>query len=297
MINDTAFNNDSREILALLRLLEDPDPFIHQQVNRRLSEFGEKVLPLIDEIRNQESNSDQKLRLERLVHDLSEGHFELEIAERINTGIDSLVDLENAMFILSKFQNPTLDIQPFREYLNDLARKAYHHLASVHGERERVEAYLHYMFTMSGFSGRLEEYHKPENSFIHSVIQQKTGLPLALAMVVLFVARRVGLKLQGMNMPIHFMIMYRMERQTLFIDPFGEGQLATYDQCYYFLKQNGVTPRADHFRPAAPKDMFSRSLRNLVFSYQKQHEETKAKQMQTILSMVELDPAKVIADS
>lgn len=294
MINDTAFNNDSREILALLRLLEDPDPFIQQQVNRRLSDFGDKVLPLIDEVRSQESNSDQKLRLDRLVNDLTEGHFELEIAERINSGIESLTDLENAMFILSKFQDPTLDVQPFRQYLNDLARKAYNNLASVHGERERVEAFLHFMLTQSGFSGQLEEYHNPDNSFIHSVMQQKTGLPLALAMVVLFVARRVGIKLQGMNMPIHFMIMYRMERQTLFIDPFGEGQLATYDQCYYFLKQNGVTPRADHFRPAPPKDMFSRSLRNLVFSYQKQNEEHKAKQMQTILNMVELDPAKVV---
>lgn len=293
MTNKTAFNDGSREIYALVNLLDDPDPFIQQQVSRRLTELGSKALPILDEFRASEKNPAYLERLDRMVYELTQGHFELEMAERINAGIDSIYDLENAMFSLSKFDEPTLDVRPYRSYLDSLAAQAFEFIGKIHGEKEKIEAFLHFMFHKSGFHGRLEEYHVPENSFIHTTIQQKTGLPLALAMVVLFVSRRVGISLQGMNMPIHFMILYRMERQTLFIDPFGEGQFATYDQCYYFLKQNGVTPRADHFRPAPPKEMFSRSLRNLVFSYQKQNALHKANRAQTILSMVDMDPNKV----
>lgn len=293
MTDKTALNDGTREIYALVRLLDDPDPFVQQQVSRRLIELGEKAVPILDQIRSKEKDSIYYERLDRIMYELTEGHFELEMAERINAGIDSITDLENAMFTLSKFDEPTLDMKPFRTFLDNLAAQAFDYTARVQGEKERVEAFLHFMFHNSGFHGRLEEYHVPENSFIHSTIQQKTGLPLALAMVVLFVSRRVGLDLQGMNMPIHFMLLYRMERQTLFIDPFGDGQFATYDQCYYFLKQNGVTPRADHFRPAPPKEMFSRSLRNLIFSYQKQNILHKANRVQTLLNMVEMDPNKV----
>jgi regulator of sirC expression with transglutaminase-like and TPR domain len=288
-----SLKDESGEIRALIKLLEDPDPFVQQHVRHRLNELGEKALPILDALRQGESDPESRQRLNRMVHDLSTSHVELEMAERISLGIENLADLENAMFTLSRFEDPLMDVQPFRAYMDTLASRAYQRIQAFELERDRVEAFMDFMFKQVGFSGKLEDYHAPQNSFLHHTLEGKKGLPLTLAMVMLFVARRADLALHGMNMPIHFMMLYRMERETLFIDPFGEGQLATYDQCYYFLKQNGVTPRADHFRPAKPIDMFSRALRNLNFSYQKSQMPEKASQMQSLLAMVELDPNKV----
>lgn len=284
----------SAEIRALVKLLEDPDPFVQQHVLHRLNELGDAVIPILDEARSEERDPSNKARLQKMVHELSSVHVELEMADRINAGIENLVDLENAMFSLSKYENPLLDVQPYRAYLDSLAASAFDRIQHESDPRIRVEDFLGYMFKEAGFHGNLEAYHAPSNSYIHHTLENKTGLPLTLAMVLLFVARRVQLSLHGMNMPIHFMLLYRMDRETLFIDPFGEGQLATYDQCYYFLKQNGITPRADHFRPAPPKDMFLRTLRNLIFSYQKYADTERVNQIQLLLSMLELDPSKVV---
>jgi len=41
------------EIESLMFLLEDPDPFVQEQVQLRLMELGDRAVPLLDQIRVQ----------------------------------------------------------------------------------------------------------------------------------------------------------------------------------------------------------------------------------------------------
>ena len=89
-------------------------------------------------------------------------------------------------------------------------------------------------------------------------------------------------------MPIHFLILYETPNEGVLIDPFDGGTIVSYDQCYYFLKKNGVEPRPDHLRKADEIQILARCIRNLIHSYNKAGQERKVKDLRQLLQLVEL---------
>jgi regulator of sirC expression with transglutaminase-like and TPR domain len=129
--------------------------------------------------------------------------------------------------------------------------------------------------------------HDPENAFLDRVIDRRKGLPIMLSVVVMSIARRLNLPFYGANMPIHFMLVYQTHNQNILVDPFDGGTIVTYDQCYYFLKKNGIEPRAEHLERAAESEILARCIRNLMHSYAKNHQEQKVADLKELLALVE----------
>lgn len=57
-----------------------------------------------------------------------------------------------------------------------------------------------------GFAGDLATYHDAKNSLLPAVLDRRRGIPLTLAVVVIEVGRRVGVTLEGVGMPGHFLL-------------------------------------------------------------------------------------------
>jgi len=94
---------------------------------------------------------------------------------------------------------------------------------------QRIAALNHYLFEDLQFSGNVDAYYDPRNSYLNEVLDRRTGIPITLAIVYLEVGRRVGLRLQGVSFPGHFLVKLRVRRGQLVLDPFtgGEPQSAT----------------------------------------------------------------------
>eukprot|EP01046_Picozoa_sp_COSAG06_P008363 COSAG06_NODE_421_length_15973_cov_18.743795_4_plen_669_part_00 len=64
------------------------------------------------------------------------------------------------------------------------------------------------VFSVCGFHGNASDYYHPSNSILEDVLQQRTGLPIALGIVYLIVAQRLGLDtlVHPTNFPFHFLL-------------------------------------------------------------------------------------------
>ena len=63
------------------------------------------------------------------------------------------------------------------------------------------------MFTRGGFRGNTEDYYHPSNSILEDVVAHRAGLPIALGVVYLSVAHRLGLStVEATNFPYHFLL-------------------------------------------------------------------------------------------
>lgn len=147
---------------------------------------------------------------------------------------------------------------------------------------------LDFVFSELGFSGSSDDYYNPHNSYLNRVIDRRKGLPISLALIVLFVGRRLDLPFYGINMPIHFMLKYKSDNEEMLIDPFDNGKVVTYNQCYYFLKNNGVDPKSEHFETSSPVSILSRCIRNLINSYEKDEKLAKSESLKKLLNTVEM---------
>ncbi|MDZ7721179.1 MAG: transglutaminase-like domain-containing protein [Balneolaceae bacterium] len=281
--------SNKREIESLIYLLDDPDPEVQYGVKERFKELGEHAVPMLDQFRSESVKDSEKETINNIIYNITAGTVIEEFAEIIEQGIYDRNQLENALLILCKFGNPTLRVREYRKKLDDLAAQIGSDIAYTPSINEKMKIMLQYIFQDLRFRGDSSDYHHPDNAYLDRVIDRRKGLPIMLSCIVMFIARRLDLPFYGVNMPIHFMLMYQTHNQEILIDPFDGGTIVTYNQCCYFLKKNGIEPKPEHLQKADESEILVRCIRNLIHSYAKLQDERRVDDLRKLLNMAELD--------
>jgi regulator of sirC expression with transglutaminase-like and TPR domain len=153
------------------------------------------------------------------------------------------------------------------------------------------------LFEEVGLRGNTDEYYEPENSYLNKVLDRKLGIPISLSVIYLEVARRLGLAIDGVNFPGHFLLRVQTDDQPLIIDAFEKGKrldntdlnarLAT----VYEDQAPRIEDAAHLLRPASAKEVLVRMLRNLKNIYiQNQQAEQGLMIVELILRLVPESP-------
>ncbi len=122
----------------------------------------------------------------------------------------------------------------------------------------------------NGLRGDDAEYDEPANSFLPRVLERRRGLPIALSVVYLEVARRAGIPLFGLALPGHFVVAQEADPGALVVlDPFAGGQVMSHGELQTTLARVGASLRPAMLEPASAHTIACRMLRNLVGSYQR----------------------------
>jgi regulator of sirC expression with transglutaminase-like and TPR domain len=110
-----------------------------------------------------------------------------------------------------------------------------------------LDALVVRLYAEEGFAGNREDYYDPRNSSLVDVLTRRVGIPITLAVVVIEVGRRAGLRLEPVGMPGHFLVHPR--DSGWYLDPFT-GDLLDLDECEaLFRASTGVGPEVP-FQPA-----------------------------------------------
>ncbi len=132
-----------------------------------------------------------------------------------------------------------------------------------------VGGVVEHLFGRLGFRGDTEHYRDPANSFLHRVLDRRLGIPITLSVLTLEVGRRVGVALDPVGMPGHFLLRDRNDPET-YLDAFAGGILLDRAACERAFRHlhGPATPFSDHFlEPTAGVDVVARVLANLRASY------------------------------
>lgn len=279
-----------KEIKSLLFLLDDPDPFVKESVQKRLIEIGDRAVPILDELRlgYKADEEAEKTKVTELIHQLTFFHLETDFADLLEQGIKTRKQLEDAVFTLARFGNPTLNIYDYKKKLDRYAEMVSSSIRFKLDESRALKTLLKFIFEDLNFKGDIVDYHHPDNCLMDKVMDRRVGLPISLSLVAIFVARRLKLPLFGINMPIHFMLNFVGDKEDLLIDPYDNGAVVTYDQCYFFLKKNNIEPRPDHFKIASNVEILERVIRNMIQSYEHKEKLHLVEDLNKLLAMVEL---------
>jgi regulator of sirC expression with transglutaminase-like and TPR domain len=156
-------------------------------------------------------------------------------------------ELAPAAFAIARVEYPSLDPAPYLAQLDRMGTQAAERLArpGVAGAEAAIRAFNEYLYDEQGFAGNRDRYDDPRNSFLNEVLDRRTGIPISLAVVYLEVARRAGLRVQGVNFPGHFLLRAPADPplagapgDVLIIDPFHGGALLSQPDCRELLRQH-----------------------------------------------------------
>jgi regulator of sirC expression with transglutaminase-like and TPR domain len=180
---------------------------------------------------------------------------------------DGDIDLARAALLVARHEYPELDIDDYLDRLSALARGAdldtADPLARVHRLRE-------HLFEEQGFSGNAEDYYDPRNSYLNDVLDRRRGIPITLSLVLIAVGSRLGLRLEGIGLPGHFIIGARVGGDHLLLDPFNGGVVLTGEACVDLVARAVGRPvelTAEHFAPVTNRQFLKRLLANLKGAY------------------------------
>jgi regulator of sirC expression with transglutaminase-like and TPR domain len=133
-----------------------------------------------------------------------------------------------------------------------------------------LEELLTVVFEKHGYQGNRDAYYDPRNSFLNDVLDRRKGIPLTLGIVLLEVGWRLGLPLEGVNFPHHFLVRYSGDVLQMLIDPFDSGRVRFQDEAQSFLDRvygGMVRVRSSYLEAASKRDMLVRLLTNLKSLY------------------------------
>ena len=63
-----------------------------------------------------------------------------------------------------------------------------------------------FLFDDLGFIGNTDDYYDPRNSYLNEVIDRRRGIPITLSVLYMEIGRCIGLPLEGVSFPGHFLV-------------------------------------------------------------------------------------------
>jgi regulator of sirC expression with transglutaminase-like and TPR domain len=131
-----------------------------------------------------------------------------------------------------------------------------------------LESLTAHLFSDLRFRGDTHDYNNPRNSLLDVVLERRLGIPITLSLVTLEVGRRVGVPLQGVGMPGHFLVRDALD-DDVFVDPFHRVQLDRAGCEALFTRLHGDKARFDprFLEPVGPRAVMARMLTNLQRSF------------------------------
>jgi regulator of sirC expression with transglutaminase-like and TPR domain len=180
------------------------------------------------------------------------------------------IDLGRAALTIALSDYPRLDIAGYLARLDRLAMD----VQARRGEEKEVYRSIavlnDVLFKQHGFCGNGEDYYDPKNSFLNEVLDRKTGIPITLSVLYIEVAQRIGLDLEGVNFPGHFLVKHESADGEIVIDPFHGGAIKMAADLAATLKDlygANVALKPQFLERAGKKQIIKRMLGNLKAIY------------------------------
>ncbi len=212
---------------------------------------------------------------------------------------DARIDLAEACLMVAQDAYPGLEVGRYLGEIERMALQLRARMPQSFDPEDRVLALNDFLFDHLGYYGNVDDYYDPRNSYLNDVIDRRTGIPITLSILYMEIGRRVGLPLEGISFPGHFMVRLRVRSGTLVLDPFACGAPQSEPELRERLKRvipEGLRaevpvaelPLEQFLEPASKRQILSRVLRNLKGIYrEKQNHE---RMLEVLNRMLVLSP-------
>ncbi len=210
--------------------------------------------------------------------------MDTQITERLQKMLvaDQDLSLAEAALLLAKDEYPGLDVDAYLARLDELATRVRVRLPEGANIEDTLVTMNQILFDELGFAGNVDDYYDPRNSFLNDVLDRKLGIPITLSILYMDIASRLGLELEGVSFPGHFLVKFSTEEGDVVLDPFSGGTPLTEEDLVERLEEAsgnemiGGLSLNELLEAADKRDILVRMLRNLKGIYLRRQRHDKA---------------------
>jgi regulator of sirC expression with transglutaminase-like and TPR domain len=277
------------ELKALIRLLDDPDTGVYENVSSKLISFGKNVIPHLEsewEIINHNAIQD---RIEEIIHQIEFDSCKQALTVWKEEGCSNL--LEGAI-IASAFQYPDQPIDLMNLKLELLRKDVWLELNENLTSLEKVRVINHILYDVHHFGPYLKYHSSDQSWFVTNVFEHLKGSPTAMGILYKALADKLDLPIVGINLPDHFILGYQdafnhTENELLFyINPFSKGAVFGKGELDRYIEKMDIEVNIEDLKPISNKEIIKRLLTDLKNLYRKLGKYRKLDEVDQLLSIL-----------
>jgi regulator of sirC expression with transglutaminase-like and TPR domain len=185
---------------------------------------------------------------------------------------DEQVPLLGCALLIARDEYPDLDVAACLAQVEAHAASLRPVVDALDDAPLKMQAINRRLFEELGYAGNHDEYYDPRNSYLNMVLNRRLGNPISLAVIQMEVARRLGVPLDGVSFPGHFLVRLPVGDGMLVMDPFNRGRPLGTEELRrrakpHFGDEVPDDALFDILSPAPNRAILMRILRNLHALY------------------------------
>ncbi|WP_158858806.1 transglutaminase-like domain-containing protein [Lunatibacter salilacus] len=275
---------NENELKALVSLLDDTDKEVKEHVRDRIISLGSQIIPFLEQTWENSFNPDIQKEIEDLVHELQ---FSL-LKERLTEWKQSSEqDLLTGLWIINTYQYPDLDFDQLNATMHQIYFEVWTSFKNDAPPYEKIRTINSVLFNDLKFAANTKNFHSPGNSMLSNVLDSKRGNPISLCAVYLLVARKLGLPIYGVNLPNLFVLTYKSDNLTVYINAFNKGLIFSRQDIHNYLEHLKLEPKDEFFEPCENEVIMKRTLRNLIYAFDKIGELDKKQEVEELMDILD----------
>ncbi|MCF6366854.1 MAG: transglutaminase-like domain-containing protein [Bacteroidales bacterium] len=278
----------SRELSALIKLLDDTDTIVFSAVQEKLLNADEKIIPDL-EVAVSLSNDDLFIdRTISIINSLRRSKLDIELASWINNKDN---DILFGSYLIAKYKYPNLIFEDIEDKLikiiNDIRSEInFFSLTSL----QQIRNINNLLFSVQRFKGGFSNIINPDNSYINKVLERKKSNDITISIIYLFITQKLNLPVYGIDFPGNFLLVFLDEQNkepVFYINPINKGAIVTKKDIDVFLKNRKIKSGNKRLKPCSNKVVLKRLLKFLMHSYLKKSDADNLDDIKHLIKLFE----------
>ncbi len=249
---------DTKELNALLSLIDDPDSEVYESVVGKLMAYGQPIIPNLEHLWENQPDENVQERIQIIIRKLRLMELGLELKRWKAEGCTNLLD---GALLAAKYDQPDLCKETFFETIETLKKNIWLELNNFLTPLEQAKVLKKIIYDFFGLKGSLLPNCEEDEYFIQKVIETKQGNTITNGILYHALCQQLGIKTSLLHLPNTYMLAFYStgllyepkyppirEAIQFYVEPGSGKPFSQYDVDIYF-KRFRLEPTADFFTP------------------------------------------------
>lgn len=183
---------------------------------------------------------------------------------------DEAIDLMKTALILASADRPGVSIDPYLRHVEQLTSDVFEYASNFPNSEDplniQIEALVQVIVRRYGYGGSESVFNDLEAANLMRVIDNRSGLPVAIGILFIAVARAQDWAITGLDFPGRFLLRLDARGVRKIIDPFADGAIIEAHDMRAMFKAfvgNQVELAPEHYRDMGNRDILARLQGNI----------------------------------
>lgn len=290
----------SKDINALLRLIDDPDNEVYDTVASTLLNYGREIIPSLEQLWEVTEDEGVQERIELLIHRVHFNDLQHDLLEWSNAKHPELL---RGAILVAKFQFPDLNVPAILSQFDHIRRNVWLELNNYLTPVEQVNVFNSILYSFYKLQGHELTERDPKYFFINQVLENRQGNSYTIGVIYLALAEILDIPIFAVDVPRQFIFAYIDTMYNLFdpaytgssqvqfyVDPIS-GMIYTQQDVDNYLHKIKAENMGSIRSPMQNRQIIYKMMEELCLCYRYRREEQKADELQQLMKLLVQPPA------